>query len=351
MSKSSSHEKTGVVLNNMAITYENQGAIDQAEKLFRRAAETWRECGEITNEAAALSNLGDVFMLRGQLRQAEKQYNAGLKTLESTGSTYFAYELYSIANIRLYEGDLTGASQYVTRALAMSQARGNTSDIRGALQTLGAIRLAQADFPGARQNFQQALAIQQQLGRQGNVAEVQASLASISTEEGDLPAAESILRKVLAEFQAEKLYMDEIAAEADLSRVLLQEGKVADARQTISEAIALSADSSDPNVKLPVAIQDARIEAAEVAARAKSRPNLSGLRRKLQSARDMARKLGYYSLACDARLALDELEFRDNPSAARTHLSELAREAHQRGFELIARKAMAMQDGLGVAMK
>ena len=351
LSKLGEHEKTGVVLNNMAITYENQGEIEQAERLFRRAAETWRESGDIENEAAALSNLGDVLMLRGQLAQAEKQYNTGLKAVQSTGSTYFAYQLYSISNIRLYEGDVAAASRYAARALAMAQARDDSADIPSALETQGAIRLAQADFAGARQSFEQARAILERLDKKGGVAEAQASLASVSIEEGDYSAAESALRTALAEFQADKLFLDEVAAETDLSRALLQEGKVFDARQAISAAAALSAGSSNPSLRLPVAIQEARIETAEIAASAKSKPNLSQPRRKLESVISKARKLGYYTFECDARLALGELEFRDNPSAARTHLSELAREAHQRGFELIARKATAMQDGLGVAMK
>lgn len=346
LAKLGEHEKTGVALNNMAIAYENQGEIDQAEKLFQQAAQSWRECGDTVNEAAALGNLGDVFMLRGQLRQAEAQYNVSRKTYQAAGGEYFAYSLMSIAAIRFYEGDIAGANQYGAQALAMAQTRHESTDTPSALEMLGTIRIAQADFAAARHYLEQARTIQQQVGKNGAVAENDSLLAEIDIEEGNLPAAESTLRKSLAEFQSEKNVIDQASAETDLSRVLLREGKLFDARQVISDAVAQSASSGDPNVKLPVAIQDARVEAVEIAARAqnvKSHPDFSAPRRKLNNAIADAHHLGYFGQECDARLALAEIERRENSAAARVHLAELARAAREHGMELVARKATALQ--------
>lgn len=117
----------------------------------------------------------------------------------------------------------------------------------------------------------------------------------------------------------------------------------------ISEAITLSASSRDPNVRLPVAIQDARIQGVEIRSRAKlakSREDFSAPRRKLQDVLATAHRLGYYGLECDARLALGEIELRENPSIARQQLSALAREAHQHGMELVARKANALRSAV-----
>jgi len=338
------HEKTGVVLNNMAIGYENQGQIDQAEKLFRQAAETWRECGDTLNEAVALGNIADIFMVRGLLRQAEAHYeDARRRTEGSTNNANVAYDLYSIAAVRLYEGDIAGAKDFASRALAMAQQHDNAPDVAQAAATIGDILMAQGELPGARQNYQKALAIRQQLGNKGGVAENQAALADISVEEGRPSEAEAPLRKALAEFQAEKVTMDEIRAEIDLSRTLLREGKLAEARNTISEAAALSRDSRDPGLKLPVAIQDARVKVALMASEPKSKRDWSNPRRELQSVILTAKQLGYYGIECDARLALSQLELRENPPVARAHLAELARESREHGLNLISHKATALQ--------
>ena len=339
LGKLGEHEKTGVVLNNMAITYENQGQIDQSEKLFRQAAQTWKECGDSLNEAVALGNLADIFMSRGELRRAEEQYQSARKQIELADSNGIAYDLYSIAVVRLYQGDIAGANQYATRALSISQVRRQATDTAEVNAVLGDIRLAQDDLNGARQNYQRALALRQQLGNNGGIAENQAALADVSIEEGKFSEAEQALKRSLAEFQSENVQMDELHAETDLSRALLHEGKIAEARKLISDALTLARPVGDPALKLPVAIMDARIEAAELASRTKSKPDLSGPRRKLQNVQSTARQLGYYQIECDARLALAELELRQNLPVARAHLVALAREAHQHGMELVAHKA------------
>jgi hypothetical protein len=138
--------------------------------------------------------------------------------------------------------------------------------------------------------------------------------------------------------------LDEIQAETYLSRVLLHEGKLAEARRAISGAIALSGSSTDPNLKLPVDIMDARIRAAELVSRAgaKSKPDFSAPRRKLQNALATAHRLGYYQIECDARLALAELELRENSPSVRRHLAQLARDARAHGLNLVSRKAATL---------
>ncbi len=341
------HEKTGVVLNNMAITYENQGQIDQAERLFRQAAATWTECGDLLHAGVAIGNVGDVMMLHGQLHAAELQYERARKQIAAADSkSEIAYELYSIANIRLYEGDVTGAAHYTEQASAIARRLNNASDIAAADQVMGTIQVAADNFAGARGSFQQAMNILEQKGSSSGVAETEASLAGISLEEGKLPEAEQAFRKSLAEFRAENAVLDEIQAQTDLSRTLLREGKVADARQAISDAMTLSASSRDPSLKLPVAIMDARIQAAELSAQAnkKSKPNFSLPRRKLLNALATAHRLGYYSIECDARLAIAELDLKQNSPSARAHVMQLAREAREHGLNLVSRKAAALAE-------
>lgn len=344
------HEKTGVVLNNMAIGYENQGQIAQAEKLFRQAADTWTQCGDLLHAGTAIGNLGDILMVRGELREAELQYERARRQIEVTEPNGITYLLYSIANLRLYEGDIAGAHRYTDQAMAMARGAKNVNDIVGASEILGAIQIAADDLPGARQTFQQALNIRQQQADKGGVAEINAALAGVSLEEGKFPEAEQAMTSSLAEFRAEGNVLLEIEAETDLSRALLHEGKLRDARQTISDATALSANSSDPALKLPVTILEARIEAAELS-RGKEKPDLTVPRRKLQNVLSSARQLGYYQIACDARLALAEMELHDNPPAARVHLAQLASDAHLHRLELVARKAVAMQKILSSSAK
>lgn len=339
------HEKTGVVLNNMAIGYENQGQVAEAEKLFRQAADTWTECGDLEHAGAALGNLGDVLMLRGELHQAELQYQRAEKQIAVTNPNGVSYLLYSIANLHLYEGDLAAASRLASQALEMARRMNSTSDIASASEVIGTIQVSSGDLSGAEASFRQALNIFQKRGNQISIYEAEAALADVSLEQGKLSDAEQQLRKCVAQFRAQNSVLDEAQAETDLSRVLLAQGKLAGARQTVSDAMALSTSTADPNLKLPAAIMDARIQVIEIASRAKlakTRANFSAPRRKLQDVFTTAHRLGYYGLECDARLALGQIELRENRSVVHQQLSTLAREAHQHGMELVARKAIAL---------
>jgi len=351
LGKLGEHEKTGVVLNNMALSYENQGQIDQAEKLLKQAVQTWTECGDTHNAAVALGNLADISMARGQLHVAEQQYENARKQIEVANEGEAAYELYSIAAIRLYEGDVAGAQSYADQGLAVARNRVSMSDIAGATAVVGDIRMAKGDLPGARQAYQQALALCQQMADQGSAAENQAALANVSIEEGNLPDAEAALRKSLTEFQAEKATMNEISAEADLSRALLMERKLDEAAKFASDAVESSRTSRDPNLRLPAAIADARVKTARSASTDGPKPDFSGPRAELQGVISTAHQLGYFELECEARLGLAEIELRTAPAEGRSHLAAIAGQAHEHGLELVARRASAMENSAALAAR
>jgi len=338
------HEKTGVVLNNMAIGYEIQGQFSQAQKLFHQAAETWTQCDDLLHAGVAMGNLGDIFMAHGQLHKAELQYKRAQEQIEALDPNGTAYLLYSIANIRLLEGDIAGAQRYTAQALVVARRMKDTGSIAGANETMGAIQIAADELAGARGSFQQALTILQQRGSKIGVAETKAALAGVSIEEGNFPKAEQLLRKSVAEFQAEGSVMDEVQSETDLARALLHQGKLAEARHIISEALDLSDGSGDPALQLPLVILSARVQVAELVVRssAERKGAFSVPRRKLLDALARAHRLGYYQIECDARLALAELDLHAKPAIARALLAQLSREARAHGLNLIARKAAAL---------
>jgi DNA-binding winged helix-turn-helix (wHTH) protein/Tfp pilus assembly protein PilF/TolB-like protein len=345
------HEKTGAVLNNMAVAVENQGQVDRSEKLYEEAKQNFEECGDTLNVAVTLGNIAEILVERGNLRGAEKQYRDALQILQSVDPAAVAFDLSGLAQVRLFEGDLAEARSFASQALKAAQARGAPEDTAGAFSLLGDISMAHGDLAGARQEYQQALQIRRSLGHGISVAESQAALAALSIEEGNASEAERSLAESLVEFQRERTTMDEIRADTDLSRSLLKQGKLADARKAISAAMALSRTSADPSLTLPAAIQDARVEVSEQESNPNSQPALARTQQKLQQARLTAERLGYYGIECDARLALAELELRLTPAIGRSHFRELATQAHQRGLDLVARKAAELLASSGTSSK
>jgi tetratricopeptide (TPR) repeat protein len=324
--------------NNMATLLEDQGELDRAEQLFRECQQNFAEVGDKYNTGTALVNIADVEMQRGDLRGAQKRYEELIRNSKDPHQN--GYPLYRLADLQLIQGDLIGARRQAERSI------GFYNDLGGGFQysteatsVLGEILMAQGDLAGARRQFQDSLDVRRKLGDAGLVAQSRAALASLSLEEGHPAQAETELRAVLPEFEQEKDVVNEVTGNVELSQTLLMQGKLEDAEKVILHASQLSRSSPDPAVKLPVAIQKARVKFAGAAADYAGRRAVADARHQLQSVVATARRLRYFRLEYEGRLALGELELKANPPSGRLQLSALAKEAHEHGLELVVRKA------------
>lgn len=107
----------------------------------------------------------------------------------------------------------------------------------------------------------------------------------------------------------------------------------------VKRGYTLSISSPDPALRLPAAIQSARVEVAAAFARARDGKAAMPALQKLKVVAITAKRLGYFDLECEARLALGEASMAMNAPAGRTELSTLADEARGKGYMLVAQKA------------
>jgi DNA-binding winged helix-turn-helix (wHTH) protein/tetratricopeptide (TPR) repeat protein/TolB-like protein len=333
------HEKTGMVLNNMAIGFANEGKLDRAEQLYRKAKYHFEQAGDKGNTATALGNIADVLYLRGNLPDAAKLYQQTIESEALLDASAPGYAMYRLADLELAQGQPKKAHDLAAQAVdAMRPSHGGYQYLTGAMVVLGDALMAQGDLAGARQQYQQTLETRQKLGEQVLVAESQVSLAELSLEEGHPEQAEPLLRLAIAQFEREKEDPDATGAYTLLSRTLLTQGKLEEAHKAIQHAVELGRSSPDPALTLPIAIQTARIETAAAGQDAAGHLALATARQQLRSAIATTRKLGYYQIECEARLALAG-DLRANPALGRSQLETLEKETHERGLELLSHKA------------
>lgn len=329
------HEKTGAALNNMAINFENQGRLDEAEKLYNEAKIHFQQAGDKPNTAIAMSNVADILYSKGNLPAAAKLYQDTLDFLTTIDHGNPGYALYRFADLRLAQGDVKAAQHLAEQAVeAMRPTHGDYQYLSGAMVELGKVLEQEGDLAGARSQFEQTLAIRHKLGAEQLAAESQVELANLAIDEGHADAAEPLLRTALAEFEKEKTDPDSSSAWTSLSRALLMQGKLDEAQKTAQRGTELSLTSSDPLLKLPAEIEQARVEMASAGT-----AQLLAAQKRLNSAIATARRLGYYNLESQARLALGKCELKSSPAVGRKHLAALASETRSRGLELLARHA------------
>lgn len=334
------HEKTGAVFNNMAIVFTNLGDLSRAEQLYRSARGQFEETGDVINEVTAVGNIADILFLRGNLAGAEKVYREALRMNGETEDGG-GYLLYRMADLQLTRGQVREARQLAQQSVDVERAKhGDYQYLTAAMLVMGEAMEAQDDLAGARAQFEQALAMRKGIGAQGGQAECQMELAQLSIEEGHPAAAEPLLREAVAEFEREGSDPSGSSALTLLSRALLMQGKLDEAQKTVQRGAQLSLTSSDPALRLPAEIQQARVEmAVKSSAGAHESSGPSSALSRLQTVIATARSLGYYNIEEEARLAAAELQLPISASSARKQLTQLAAEARGRGFEQTAREA------------
>lgn len=337
------HTKTGTVLNNMAVLFANEGKLDRAEQLYRQAKFHFEQSGDGFNVATTVGNIADILYLRGNLPAAAKLYEQDVKLETLLDPPDPSYAMYRLADLRLAQGRVKEAQPLAQQAVdILRPMQGGYQYLTSAMIVLGDALKAGGDLKGAGQQYQSALDIRQRTGEAGLMAESQISLADLSLDENQPEQAEALLHQAIPEFEKEQGDPDAISAYLVLSHALLMEGRVEDARNAAQHAVAIVPATSDPALKLSAAIQNARIEAAAKDEGA-GQKEIAAAEARLRSAAGTAKKLGYYQLECEARLELGALQIKIHGPQAHSQLTELARDAHQHGLELIARKAAEIE--------
>ena len=341
------HEKTGAVLNNMAIHFENEGKLDRAERLYREAMGNFVEAGDKANQLITLSNIADTRYLRGNLSEAERLYEHGLELDSSLDLSDPSYLLYRRADLYLAQGKLEQAREGAQRAIALI--RPHKADYRNlttAMMVLAEVKEANGDMTGARKQFDEALELRRKLNESDLVHDTNVALAELAVQEGHPEKAESLLLAAITDFEKEKSDPSAATACVTLSRAMLAQGKIEEAEAAVQRAAKFGRATPDPAVRLPIAIQHARVQLARSTQKDSQPTGLNGARQELRSTISTANKLGYYRIELDAREALAELEMKANPQLARTQMESLVAAARGRGFELIARHSEQLLAGL-----
>ena len=192
-----------------------------------------------------------------------------------------------------------------------------------------------ADLARARKDYDEALALRNGLGEQDTVSSTRLAMAELAIEEGHPDAAEGLATEARDWFQKARKNDDQVNATAVLAAAHLADGKNEEAFKELAKIAPIAARTQNLSVQLAYAISQARVKAAS---------HDTGTARKiLNEALAKATKSGYLAYQFESRLAIEELELKSGKSpASHARLEKLQKEAKEKGFDLISRKAAAL---------
>ncbi|MBZ5527748.1 MAG: tetratricopeptide repeat protein [Acidobacteriia bacterium] len=342
------NELLGGVLNGMGNTYVRMNRLNEAARSFREAHKKYEESGTKSGLSATTANLAGVLVSLGDLRAADKAYQEALQIDESISPVRGCYALYSIASLRLTMGDIKTARNHIERALGACSAQMNMRQNASAISVMGDLLQSEDRLSEAREKYMEALDIYTKTDAQDMIPGMQMNLAQVALDQGHTADAKKALRDLSAVFERQKDSGGASSALLFLSRAFQAEGQLDDARTSLLRAEQIGHSVPDWTLAMSLAIQDARLKTATASTAKVSSRAFAAARTHLQTVFAAARKQGNYAVECDARLALGELELHANPTSARVQLETLSKETHDRGLELVSRKAAQLLSSVQV---
>ncbi len=186
-----------VVVNLIGSTCFTRGDLSQAEKQYQEMLEFAGE-GKLEAQATAFGNLGLIYWTRGDLGLAEQVHQKALKVNQQLGNLKGVASQYGhLGLIHGTRGDLEEAEQLCQQALQIHEQLKNREGIAIQYTNLGVIHRIRGDLDLAEQMHLQALEIHKQVGGCRDMASSYGSLGLNCLARGDLDAAEQMLQQAL----------------------------------------------------------------------------------------------------------------------------------------------------------
>jgi len=330
------------VMTQLATAHSSQGDHVAAKRSYEQAQAILQQLGDKEDATGVMIDIGAELAALGQVEQAAKIYRDALELASAQGNKYL--EAMAESNTGLLEqleGDLQGAQESYTQSLECLRQVGSKEFDIVLTKDLGELALAKGDLAGARALYEKARSMPQVSQQKLSAAETEMDLDELAMEEGrQCAGVEKSLRRIVDLFgtgngiSGVNAVDDQALSVALMARCQLSQGQSATALQTIEQAVKISA-KTDPSVRLSVAVAAARIRFAAGPGHDEARAA-----NELAKAIAEARKLHYFSVELEGRLALGEVEVHSGAlSRGRARLQSVEKDASRRGLALLARKA------------
>ncbi|MDD4448205.1 MAG: tetratricopeptide repeat protein, partial [Methanothrix sp.] len=220
---------------------------DLARENLLKSAEAYRALGDLSGEAASVSRLASIDMLKGENDEALKKLQKISEIMKSLGDIKGeAAALQEMARLDMIRCDYDGARQKLTESLELLKAAGDRKGAAFALFNLASLDLEKGDFSAAGAEFTEALPLFQENGDRSGEAAILHSQGLIYSQAGEKEKASESFQKALRINQELADKPAEAGAFFQLGALAVQQDKVQEGLRLMAlAAIVLRSIKSD----------------------------------------------------------------------------------------------------------
>lgn len=335
--KMGSHSEEARALHNLASVLVWSGQIREADRMAGRAYTLVKDSRDPVRASSSLAAWADAAVRLGNLTVARRRYEEALVLRRQAGDRIGTAQLLgSLAYLQYQTGDLAGSRARSEEQLRMALETGSRTLHAWSLQGLARTRVEAGSLVDALRSLQQALAESTAMGEHLRAMLLRIDLARLALDGGGEEGVERAVRlagEAAAWSRQKGNSWGEAQATAILAQALARQGKRAEALAAVARVLALVGKSEDLSLALAVAprLGLARMMAGE------GGQALADVARTAEE----AHRLGFVTVALEARLAQGAIELQQGDPAGRRRIEEVRREAQARGFGLLVRRADA----------
>ncbi len=189
---------SAIALSNIGIIYRIRGDLDKAKKMHLKSLKIEKELGRKVGMASEYGNIGIIYGIHGDLDKAEKMHLKSLEIEKELGSKKgMASDYGNIGVIYRIRGDLKKAEEMYKKSLRIYEELGMKEGIASNYGNLGVIYRIRGDLEKAEEMHLKSLKIEKELGRKEGMASEYANLSIIYQTRGDLDKAKEISNNAL----------------------------------------------------------------------------------------------------------------------------------------------------------
>jgi tetratricopeptide (TPR) repeat protein len=234
------HEHSLALAAGLAEILYTDGPYTRALALHQAAADTAEHHGRPTAHANALTDLGTVRRLTGDLTGADAALGQALEIYRATGDRHGeADALTELGRARGMAGDLAGGVDAFSRALEIYRATGDRHGEADMLADLGILRRVSGDLAGTVDAFSRALEIYRATGDRHGEADALTELGRARALTGDLAGADDALGPALEFYRATGHHHGEAYVLTNLGTVRRLTGDLTGADAALGQALEI----------------------------------------------------------------------------------------------------------------